>query len=56
MDWRGFDGYTLQMQRVNGVYLVDLNSTVHIPTHVYQIKNFKDSLISLFKWKVYKVL
>jgi hypothetical protein len=51
MDWRGFDGYTLQMQRVNGVYLVDLNSTVHIPTHVYQIKNFKDSLISLFKWK-----
>ncbi|KAG2213416.1 hypothetical protein INT47_009089 [Mucor saturninus] len=51
MDWRGFDGYILQMQRVNGVYLVNLNSTVHIPTHVTQIKNFKDSLISLFKWK-----
>ncbi|KAI9481464.1 MAG: hypothetical protein EXX96DRAFT_566857 [Benjaminiella poitrasii] len=51
MDWRGFDGYILQMQRVNGIYLVDINSTVHIPTHVTQIKNFKDSLISLFKWK-----
>ncbi|KAI7893828.1 uncharacterized protein EV154DRAFT_123916 [Mucor mucedo] len=28
MDWRGFDGYILQMQRVNGVYLVNL--TVHL--------------------------
>ncbi|KAI8082577.1 uncharacterized protein B0P05DRAFT_537574 [Gilbertella persicaria] len=51
MDWRGFDGYILQMQRVNGVYLVNLNSTLHIPTHTNQIRNFKDTLISLFKWK-----
>ncbi|KAI9006728.1 hypothetical protein CLU79DRAFT_779195 [Phycomyces nitens] len=51
MDWRGFDGYILQMQRVNGVYLVNLSSTIHIPTHVNHIKNFKDSLISLFRWK-----
>ncbi|KAI9486894.1 MAG: hypothetical protein EXX96DRAFT_614692 [Benjaminiella poitrasii] len=47
----GFDGYIMQMQRVDGIYLVDLKSTIHIPTHVTQIKNFKDSLISLFKWK-----
>ncbi|KAI7852675.1 hypothetical protein BDC45DRAFT_184827 [Circinella umbellata] len=51
MDWRGFDGYILQMERVNGVYLVNFNSAVHVPRHVNQIKEFKDSLVSLFKWK-----
>ncbi|CAO3675949.1 unnamed protein product [Rhizopus stolonifer] len=47
MDWYGFDDYILQ--KVDGVYLITLDSMVHIPTHTNQIRNFKDSLISLFK-------
>lgn len=50
--YKGFAGYISSMEKKNGIFVAKLKTKLHLPLHGGQMPGFKDTLISLLKWKV----